>query len=33
MLADTFQRINENVIKIGEKYYKLTPVTVKQKSK
>jgi hypothetical protein len=30
---NTFQRINENVIKIGEKYYKLTPVTVKQKSK
>lgn len=30
---NTFQRINENVIKIGEKYYKLTPVIIKQKSK
>lgn len=30
---NTFQRVKEDVIKIGEKYYKLTPVTIKQKTK
>ena len=30
---NTFQRIKEDVIKIGDKYYKLTPVTVKPKTK
>jgi hypothetical protein len=30
---NTFQRVKEDVIKIGDKYYKLTPVTIKQKTK
>lgn len=30
---NTFQRVKEDVIKIGDKYYKLTPVTVKPKTK
>jgi hypothetical protein len=30
---NTFQKVKEDVIKIGDKYYKLTPVTIKQKTK
>jgi hypothetical protein len=30
---NTFQKVKEDVIKIGDKYYKLTPVTIKQKAK